>query len=303
MHNVCLGVVKLLFLLTFDVGVSRIKGIRRQKVTQLSEKLLTVKNPSEFSRRTRIIDFANFKAQEWRNLILFYFPLVISSIQERKNEKQLWLLLAFIVRAYTLPEEHYEDILLKVNLKNLQKIFYQKFESHFGKEHCLYNVHIFYHLDLLRKLGPITRTSAFSFEGYFSLLKNDYQVGTQSIGKQAMNNSYSRILSGHTCEKKLKFCFKATKKCDDTIVYFENGGFFKLISCSKTVGFFVCQKIILENAKDIFEENELPFSCVGVYIFKGEEQQHVELAEAKIAGKGIIVGSFLIAVSKNVLLE
>jgi hypothetical protein len=117
MHNVCLGVVKLLFLLTFDVGVSRIKGIRRQKVTQLSEKLLAVKNPSEFSRRTRIIDFANFKAQEWRNLILFYFPLVISSIQERKNEKQLWLLLAFIVRAYTLPEEHYEDILLKVNLK------------------------------------------------------------------------------------------------------------------------------------------------------------------------------------------
>ena len=73
MHNVCLGVVKLLFLLTFDVGVSRIKGIRHQIVTQLSEKLLAVKNPSEFSRRTQIIDFANFKAQEWQNFFLFFF--------------------------------------------------------------------------------------------------------------------------------------------------------------------------------------------------------------------------------------
>jgi hypothetical protein len=62
MHNVCLGVVKLLFTLTFDVGQSRIKRVRRIKVTELNERISTVKTPSEFSRRSRTIDYSNYKA-------------------------------------------------------------------------------------------------------------------------------------------------------------------------------------------------------------------------------------------------
>ena len=53
-----------------------------------------IKCPREFSRRSRNLDLSVMKGQEMRNVILFFFPLIIKTIENQAKEREIWLLLA-----------------------------------------------------------------------------------------------------------------------------------------------------------------------------------------------------------------
>ena len=74
MHGTCLGVVKKLVELTFNVGESRQRNTNRKLSSAAEFNLLMsfVKVVREFSRGARNLDFAVMKAQEFRNLLLFF---------------------------------------------------------------------------------------------------------------------------------------------------------------------------------------------------------------------------------------
>lgn len=74
MHSTCLGLIKRLVELTFKVGESRPR-ITKRKLTPASSfnKLISkVKVTKEFPRRIRQLDFAVYKALEFRNLAIFF---------------------------------------------------------------------------------------------------------------------------------------------------------------------------------------------------------------------------------------
>ena len=67
LHSGCLGLIKRLVELTFDVGVNR-KRITKRQLSQTSvfnKLMLQTKVPNESSRRARNLDFAVFKGQEF----------------------------------------------------------------------------------------------------------------------------------------------------------------------------------------------------------------------------------------------
>ena len=74
MHLVCLGVCKRMIELTFKVGENRKRKTNRKlSPPSLYNSLIKyVKSPHEFSRRCRNLDFSVFKAQEFRNVVLFF---------------------------------------------------------------------------------------------------------------------------------------------------------------------------------------------------------------------------------------
>jgi hypothetical protein len=191
--------------------------------------------------------------------------------------RRVWLLLAFIVRAFILPDDFFENICLNVDLKCLQKEFYILYEQLFGTSNCTYNIHCFFHIHSVRTLGPLTYSSAFLFESFFSFLKRDYQVGTMSPGKQGMLKSYQRILLSHSCEKKIKFSFVRKQKTDDSVVYLKLKGFFRIIGVGEDITKFSVRKLILDNADNTLHANGLIFSYVGVYLLKGEESKNEQI--------------------------
>ena len=92
MHLVCLGVVKRLLELTFAVGESRTRLMKRpltcpSAFNKLMKKILSTR---EFSRRAWKLDLAVMKAQELRNLLLFYFPLITKCIKDFEKEVKIW---------------------------------------------------------------------------------------------------------------------------------------------------------------------------------------------------------------------
>lgn len=79
MHGTCLGLIKRLTELTFAVGENRYRVTKRKLTppSKFNELMSKIKVTHEFPRRIRELDFAVMKAVEFRNLSLFYFPIII----------------------------------------------------------------------------------------------------------------------------------------------------------------------------------------------------------------------------------
>lgn len=99
--------------LTFDVGQTRHRNDTSYKLVDiavLDELLLKQEVVSEMTRRTHAIDYSKMKAAEWKWLATVLFPLVIEAIPEDRNERTLWLLFAYVLRAYSFPKEEMTEV-------------------------------------------------------------------------------------------------------------------------------------------------------------------------------------------------
>ena len=188
MHSACLGLIKRMIECTFTCGENRTKHSKRKLSSPqaFNSLIQSVKVPREFSRRARTMDFSVLKAAEFRNIPIFFFPLVIQCIETSAKERKLWLLLTFMIRGCIIPEEEY----VSVNTQDIEASsmeFYSLFENLFGAKNCSYNVHVIStHLLKMRTNGPLPNTSAFCFENFYGEVRNSFVPGTQSTLKQIL---------------------------------------------------------------------------------------------------------------------
>ena len=113
MHCVCIGVGRRCVELTFRVEETRERKTKRKLSDPklFNDLIILVQLPREFGRRCRALDFGVFKASEFRNIILFFFVIVLDCIEdEYKEEKKLWLHLAFMVRACVIPNCEFQKV-------------------------------------------------------------------------------------------------------------------------------------------------------------------------------------------------
>ena len=224
MHSVCQGAVKRTVELTFNVGEKRYRVTKRKRSNPdlYNEKIKLVDSPREFSRRCRYLDFSVFKAQDYRNLLLFFFPIVIECIEiEFVKERKLWLSLVFIIRACILPNNEYENVQQRT-IYAACELFYNLYEEVYGAKNCTYSIHIVgSHILKIRGNCPLTEKSAFMFESYFSEMKNLFQPGTQAPLKQILKNTImKRQIEYHTCEKTIFYA--PEKKKGQRVESFQN---------------------------------------------------------------------------------
>ena len=306
MHLVCLGVVKRMTELTFNVGINRTRVTNRKlSSTKLFNDLMsTTKLLSEFSRRSRDLDFAVYKAEEFRNMILFFFPHVLSCIEKPAKERELWLYLAFMIRSCTIPDSEFFNVSVHHISQTCIK-FYVLYEKVFGPSNCSYSIHVLCcHLIQIRQLGPLTYTSAFKFESFYGEVRNSYYPGTPNSLKQIFEAiMLKRSLSVHKCEKSIYLSNYNTAMTSDSLVYtYENDdySFYKVIDEKEDQvichpqGKFECE----------FDETpDLTWSSVGVFKKGAASQEIVKISHKCIAGKVLKVGEYLITCPENVLKE
>ena len=189
MHSGCIGVVKRMLELTFNIGENRDRITIRKlsEASKFNQEIAIVQVIREFSRRIRNLDFAVLKAQEHRNIILFFFPIVLECIpNEFPREKKIWLQLAFIMRACVLPNNEFNEISPSV-INAVATSFYKNYEAVYGAKNCTYSIHLIAcHLLEIRGQVPLTERSAFKYENFYSEIKNLFQPGTISASKQIL---------------------------------------------------------------------------------------------------------------------
>lgn len=313
MHSGCLGVTKRLLELTFKLTDTLREKNSKRKLSDPSafnEAMKKIQFLREFSRRCRNLDLSVIKAQEYRNIVLFYFFLVIDCIENAfPNEKKNWLYLAYIIRACVLPNNEF-DLIDKNDIKNASKKFYSLYEKAFGYQNCTYSIHtVLSHILRIRGNKPLTETSAFKFESFYSEMKHLFHPGTSSTLKQILKNTMmKRSLEPHCCTKPIKFSCK--KPVGEGL---ENNSMIYVFNENNEHDFY---NIIGINDDDSFECNpqgrfrydcpltpEIDWSSVGVYK-KGPSSLNVKkIMKKEVHGKVVVVKNFLITCPLNVLNE
>lgn len=308
MHFVCLGIVKILSTLTFAFSGNRYRrfssgNAKRIPVSRINSELLKIRVPSEFSRKIRGLDPADWKAEEYRNLILFYFPVLFTVASSSRDAESLkiWLTLAFLIRAYVLPEKEFKFV-SKSLLQQCQRRFIQKIRKVHGEYNCLYNFHMILHLDLIRQHGPLSKTSSFPYESMFSKIRDSFVPGTPNPVKQIFQTMYHRQRLGHICKKAVSMAPHETSMTDDSLAYIFNPKghyeFFKINGVCKETRLLECKEIyVLER------ENELPFEKIGVFIIQCISSETVLKQKADLSGKVIRVGKYVLSIPNGVLRE
>ena len=306
MHNLCLGVVKRMLELTFNVGEKRSRVTKRKlsSTEEFNKCMSETKVTRESSRRARKLDFAVMKAQEMRNILLFFFPHILQCIESSAKERKLWLLLVFMIRSCTLPTEEFLQYHIEV-LDDVCATFYELYEKLFGQINCVYNTHVVgSHLMDMRAHGPLTFTSAFGFEAFYGEMRHAFVPGTQSTLKQILQKILlKRSLSHHQCENTLFFSEKDTPLECNSLVYsykHHEHKMYKIISVEKDnllcypQGRYECS---------FREVSDLNFASIGVYKKGGVSEEPVIVPKYEVSGKVMLVGDYLITCPKNVLNE
>ena len=306
MHSSCLGVVKRIIELTFNVGEARQRNTTRKLslASKFNDLMSGVKVFRESSRRVRTLDFAVMKAQEFRNIVLFFFIIVIDCIEETAKERRLWLLLAYMIRMCVLPNEEYQTIDPDV-LQYCSSHFYKLYEHLFHARNCSYNTHVVAsHIKSIRVHGPLTLTSAFGFESFYGEMRHAFVPGTLSPLKQILETILlKRTISSHCCKPSIYYSPKDTALESNSYVYtFHNQeyNFFKILSMENMN--LECAKIGKYEA-NFPETPTLNWAKIGVFKAGGISDEIVTLSKEQLGGKVIKVKDMFLTCPINVLEE
>lgn len=320
MHQIYLGVVKQLFGETFRCGDQNAEKSKKA-LLGMNAGFDKLSVPKEFSRVPRWLDHANFKAEEWRNLSLFYFPHVFDALDGDGTKKNpaapelsfIWRMLVWKLRLYICDHSDYES-LKQPQSDKLTEDLQRRLEHEYGKDIMYYNMHMMSHMDLSRKMGLLTLMSAVAFEAFYAVYKRGFEVGTCSTPKQANQALFMRQLNGrHYCERPIiyKDAATAAKKPNarrtDHIVYTYSGkrGGHQFWRIDQMLGGGRYRCTPFANAPFICPRTKLDFGRVGVYHlgFLMEETEQKLLNRRDFAGKGMMSGDFLMTVPNNILTE
>ena len=306
LHCSCLGVIKRLIELTFNVGTNRPRVTKRKLSSTIAFNLLmsSIKVPKESSRRARDLDFAVFKGEEFRNIALFYFPLVLECIEENAKDRQLWLYMAFLLRSCCIPSEEFSKLNLQ-EIENISTKFYKLYELLYGIRNCTYNTHLFCsHLLEIRTHGPLTETSAFKFESFYGEVRRSFVPGTPSPAKQMLQNILlKRALSNHCCRNTIVLSNYETPLESNKFVYTHVNNNYNCFEISQIHNETVsCHKLGQYEAK--FQETDLiNWSSVGVFRKGPKSDEVTTLNVSEISGKVIMVGKYMLTFPENILNE
>ena len=309
MHVACLGVIKRLVELTFQVGEVRSR-VTKRKLTSPSvfnELIADIKVTKECSRRIRDLDFSVYKAQEFRNLGIYFFPVIIQCLESTDKEIQLWLYLGYMLRASILPNTEYDSNIHEPNIAMSMDKFYSLYERLFGVVNCTYSIHVVCsHLLAMRDENPLTSSSAFSFENFYGQLRRCFVPGTSSTLKQIFKKSMMKnILSKHTCESPITITtHESALECNNMIYTFKDKKYciYKVVDINNELSKLTCKRQGKYPAK--FPTSPMMnWEEVGVFEKGGIMDEVVTVDMSEVSGKVLKVKQYLVTCPNNVLRE
>lgn len=156
MHLIDLGVIRQMVKWFFK---SILKKESRITISQRMEKLakyITI----EFSRKPRnmLKELANFKAVEFRNIALYFFPILMLDLPEVDNTRYTHMLRIHIAYRYMLTGKIGERFSSRYisRIHTFLKQFVKDFKALYGEYKLNYNVHNLLHLHLfLERYGMV----------------------------------------------------------------------------------------------------------------------------------------------------
>ena len=195
MHSICLGVVKSICTLLFKNNKIPNELRFGSKIPSFDRIISKFKVSSLISGSLNTIhNLNNWNAKDYRNFLLYIFPIVFSDYKSRPFFNCILNLrhgIFLLLRPNILEEDF-------TNAETFLRSFRQEFDKIFGAQYSTPNFHDIDHLvDCARKFGPLFENSGFNFEHINGrlkrLCKGNKRLDKQIIEKLGIfsNNIYS----------------------------------------------------------------------------------------------------------------
>ncbi|OXU32000.1 hypothetical protein TSAR_013768, partial [Trichomalopsis sarcophagae] len=181
MHSCLLGISKLFVTAWFNSNNNNEEYYIGLRENEFNERLLSIRPPTEITRTPRPVA-DKYKANEWKNFVLYYSIPCLKGIMKTKYIKH-WHL--FVFGLNLLLKEIISDSDL-----DLAKAAFEKFvfnvENLYGKEFLKFNVHLLLHIPrFVKNYGALWAWSAFPFENFNGVIKKVFH-GTQYVPQQVV---------------------------------------------------------------------------------------------------------------------
>ncbi len=299
MHRDWLGVVRNnLWRNTVGVGKSGLMNAKGKRITDAVNKVyLACRLPQEFTHKSRDIDHANFKAQEWKCLAMTCFPAICDIVNEEWGHQlaHVWCLFAYLIFIHYGPSGPREQ-LGKETLQQLHELLYDEFEDEFGASACTFNWHAFSHLPDVSEFGSPMDMSTENFESAYGLVQQSFAPSTRNRGLQIVRNMLLRSINHnegiHCAHNLIVEPTVAGLRHDDSIVIDENLKFYKV---QKVIGDEVIVFSMDTADWSCQHDPTLQWSLTGVKRYMGLIEREQKLLRSDIRGKGVLT-------DKNVLI-
>ena len=247
------------------------------------------------------------KAQKMRNIILFYFPLVVNCVGDNyPAEQSIWLLLSYMIRACIIPNDEFKLLDVRA-ISRCAEQFYQTYESVHGTQQCTYSIHVVAsHILQIRGKDPLTFKSAFKFENFYGEIKYCFQPGTPSTLKQIMKNIImKRSIEHHVCESTIFFSPKTKKKnkeCNNLIYTYvkDQYAFYDIINVQGDVLSCIQYGIYPVQYPQV---PSLSWSKVGIFRLGPSDSVPCLIHSDNVKGKALKIDKYIITCPNNVLRE
>lgn len=264
MHCVHLGVMKWLLKLWLDPkNKSRSFFISKPHQILLSNKIVSLKPISDIVRRPRsIFKRGDFKANEFRSLLLYYLPIALDGLTDNRFIKHFRLLSS---ATYVLSKENVSLDDIKQARSKLNQ-FADRCECYYDKCHITMNIHLLRHLaNAVENLGPLWCQSAYAFEA-----KN-------GIITRANNNTNTHMVQQlawkYTMNETIKYSVQEEKSDDfqlkgrSTIrIGLTEKELFNQVGLNVDVGLLIIYKNVFMKGKKLSSKNSKEISTIDYFV-------------------------------------
>ena len=154
------------------------------------------------------------------------------------------------------------------------------------------------------KKGPLTTTSAFKFENFYSELRHSFQPGTISPLKQMLQAVLlKRSIGSHYCTTSIHYSSKDTVlECNSLIYVYENNRYNLYVIHDSTSDQVMCYRLGRYPVQ-FTNMDRLDWSSIGVFKKGGIIKNNVTINKSNISGKLLNVGEYIITCPTSVLRE
>lgn len=250
MHNTLLGLTKQLLEFWLNPKLKHASLIKKAARSRLNQRIAAIKPPKFISRLPRsLVQRKKFKASEFRSLLLYYLPVCLIGILEKKYLEHYTVLSACI---YKLLSTEITDLDLSLAEHHL-KLFVGQFEELYGTNCMTMNVHLLLHIVFcVRNLGPLWAQSAFAFESnnaiFSRYVRGNVDILAQIHGKYILHKfEHFNLPSNNPTESLAKLTDPKVIQLDEADV---NAMSAHNIKVENRLAFSIC--CVYENSTDRF---------------------------------------------------
>ncbi len=291
-HRDWLGIVRSsLWRHTVGLNKGGVMNKRGQRICRrISDVYRKINLPSEFSHRSRPIDYANFKGHEWKSMTISCLWEICDVVKDEHEQQtaHVWLLFVYLVMIYNGPTWARKS-LGDNQLRFLHDVLYEEFAEEFGQSACTFNWHGFSHMPAIAEYGRPEELSTEPYESAYGRVKYAYHPGTRNVGLQIARNMLLRCIDhveGVHCKKTLRIKERSGEvRNDDSIVIDDTFNYYSVIATS---GDLVFGREMKKKTWKCPHDRNLDMDLIGIYKFKKLSDQVTTLKRDMIKGKGVL---------------